>query len=221
MKKVWHSIKEEPVIAGDSVRIAFMARRSVLNCQNPKLFYTCLESVHLTGPNINWERHVHALGIEQWAYWNELTNRLDVVLNRKEVAEVDGKCVLTVGFGGKPPLATRIPQVGDGVNYPNGKLHRVVGVRYSSTAERAELHVDVIPFDYQPEREFCIAPACDGECEKCNRVTVDELERVRENGLPCPFTGAVCLKPKEFNCEFRCEFYLKIIRDWMDEEENQ
>ena len=204
MKKVWHSVKEEPVISDYGVRIAFMARRPVLNCQNPNLFYTCLDSAHLTDPAVNWEQYVRKLGIEQWAYWGELTNRLDVVLYRKEVAEVDGKDVLTVGFSGEPPLATRIPQVGDGVYYPNGKLHRVVGVRYFSTAERVELHVDVIPFDYQPEREFCIAPACDGECEKCNRVTVDELERVLENGLPCPFTGAVCLKPKEFNCESRC-----------------
>jgi len=151
MKKVWHSIKEEPVIHGDSVRIAFMARRSILNCQNPSLFYTCLDSVHLTGPAINWERHVRALGIEQWAYWDELTNRLDVVLYRKEVAEVDGKCVLTVGFGGKLPLSARIPKIGDTVNYPTGKLHRVVGVRYSATAERAELHVDVVPVGDEEE----------------------------------------------------------------------
>jgi len=152
MKKVWHSINEEPVIAGDSVRIAFMARRSVLNCQNPKLFYTCLESVHLTGPNINWERHVRALGIEQWAYWDELTNRLDVVLYRKEVAWVDGKDVLTVGFAGTPPLSARIPKIGDVVNYPNGKPNRVVGVRYSATAELAELHVDVVPVDEEDHK---------------------------------------------------------------------
>ena len=96
MKKVWHSVKDEPVVHGDSVRIAFMARRSVLNCQNSNLFYTCLDSVHLTGPAINWEQYVRKLGIEQWAYWDELTNRLDVVLYRKEVAWCDGKDVLTV-----------------------------------------------------------------------------------------------------------------------------
>ena len=66
-----------------------------------------------------------------------------------------------------------------------------------------------------PEREFCIAPACDGECERCNRVTVDELERVRENGLPCPFTGEVCRRSVKVICEFRCNRYLKIQREWM------
>ena len=66
-----------------------------------------------------------------------------------------------------------------------------------------------------PEREFCIAPVCDGECEKCNRVTVDELERVRENGLPCPFTGEVCRRSIKVICEFNCNRYLKIQREWM------
>ena len=66
-----------------------------------------------------------------------------------------------------------------------------------------------------PERDFCIAPACDGECRKCNRVTVDELERVRENGLPCPFTGEVCRRSVKVVCEFRCNRYLKIQRERM------
>ncbi len=66
-----------------------------------------------------------------------------------------------------------------------------------------------------PEREFCIAPSCDGECEKCNRVTVAELERVRENGLPCPFTGEVCRRSIKVICEFNCNRYLKIQREWI------
>lgn len=149
MKKIWHSIKEEPVIAGDSVRIAFMARRTVRD--NPHLFYTCLESVHLTKGMI-WNRQVKALNIEMWGYWDEVTDRLNAFLNVRDITEVDGKTVLVVGFRGQYPLATRIPKIGDEVDYPIGKKHRVVGVRYFANAEQAELHVDVVPVDKEDHK---------------------------------------------------------------------
>ncbi len=68
-----------------------------------------------------------------------------------------------------------------------------------------------------PERYMCIAPACNGECEKCDCVTADELDRVRANHLPCPFTGERCNQSKSVFCE-RCKRYLHVMNErWNNE----